>query len=257
MAEFLSFDRLAERVDALERQSLRLKRQLFAALVGLLCLGTVSATTASQRTIAFSGPKGTVRIDAMGVHFLTPKGKENVLFGYTNLAKSPAVWFKDSDGVRRMYVGLTTESDGFVGMYNSRGIYTTNLAGDGELRFYDDSGSRRMYVGTTKTGTGIVRIFNGSEKLQTELADDFLRVGDSTGTERGYIGVTTTNEPALKLWDSNHTERTFVGVSTENTSMVQLFDAGHTERNFMGTYSDGTSGVTAYNSSGTSIWSSP
>jgi hypothetical protein len=234
MLDTVVYERLAARVEALERQSRRLKRQLFVALVALLCVGTVSATTAQQRAISFSGPKGTVRIDALGVHLLTSGGKERAVFGYTKLATIPALRFMDSGGVNRVIVGLDTETDGLVRMFNKRGYESVGLSGNASLWFYDDSGTKRLFVGTNTASSGNITMYNSSGKLQTELEDDYLRLGDDTGTEREYIGVTTTNEAVVKLWDRYHTER-----------------------NFIGTYTDGRAGYTAFDSDGTSTWSSP
>jgi opacity protein-like surface antigen len=234
MSEPVSYEGLATRIEALERQSRRLKRQLFAALVALLCLGTVSATTAQQRTLSFSGPKGTLRIDASGVHLLTTKGKEVALFGYTKASTIPAVRFMEPSGTTRMIVGLDTDQDGLVRMFYRNGEKSIDLDGNNTLYFYDNSGTERLYVGTTTSGKGDFEIFNSSGKLQSELASEFLRLGDTTGTEREYIGITTTNEAVVKLWD--HT---------------------HTERNFMGEFTDGNAGFTSYNTAGTSTWSSP
>lgn len=228
------YERLAARIEALERQSRRLKRQLFAALVGLLCLGTISATTAQQHAISFSGPKGTLRIDALGVHLLTSGGKERALFGYTKAATLPAVRFMDSAGNNRMTVGLDTASNGLVRMYSSRNYESVGLDGNGSLWFYDESGTKRLFAGTTTVSTGAVIMYNSSGKLQSELQDNYLRLGDDTGTEREYIGVTTTDDAVVKLWDRTHTER-----------------------NFMGAYTDGRAGFTSYNSDGSSTWSSP
>ena len=234
MPDTAVYERLVARVDALERQSRRLKRQLFAALVGLLCLGTVSATTAQQRAISFSGPKGTLRIDALGVHLLTSSGKERAVFGYTKLSTIPAVRFMDQAGTNRMTVGLDTANNGLVRMYSSHDNESVGLNGNGSLWFYDGSGTKRLFAGTTTADTGAVIMYNSSGKLQSELQDDYLRLGDDTGTEREYIGVTTGSDAVVKLWDRSHTER-----------------------NFMGAYTDGKAGFSAYDPAGTSTWSSP
>jgi hypothetical protein len=232
MPDSVVFENLVARVEQLERQSRRLKRQLFAALVALLCLGTVSATTAQQRSISFSGPKGTVRIDAMGVHFLM-HGKERAALGYTKAYTTPSLRFMDAGGAERSYIGISSEDSALMQMYNKRGDKTVSLS-NSVLWFYDDSGTKRLYLGTTTSGSGIVEIFNTSGTLQSELASDFLRLGDGSGTEREYIGVTTTDEAVVKLWDRSHTER-----------------------NFMGEFTDGVAGFASYNTSGTSTWSSP
>jgi hypothetical protein len=233
MSDTAAYEGLAARVDQLERQSRRLKRQLFAALVGLLCLGTISATTAQQRSISFSGPKGSVRIDAMGIHFLT-HGKERATLGYSKTYTTPSLRFTDAGGAERAYIGISSEDSALMQMYNTRGDKSVSLSGNGVLYFYDDSGTKRLYLGTTTTGNGIVEIYNTSGSLQSELASDFLRLGDGSGTEREYIGVTTTDEAVVKLWDRSHTER-----------------------NFMGEFTDGVAGFASYNTSGTSTWSSP
>lgn len=234
MPDTVVYERLASRVEALERQSRRLKRQLFAALVALLCLGTVSATTAQQRALSFSGPKGTVRIDASGVHLLTSRGKEIGLFGYTKAATLPAVRFMDSTGENRLLVGLDTSTNGLVRMWNRRGNEAVSLDGNSSLYFYDDSGTKRLFAGTTTSGAGDFEIYNSDGKLESEFAPDYIRLGDSTATERAVLGVTNQNDAVMKLWDSSHTVR-----------------------NVVGAFNDGSWGFASYNGSGNSTWSSP
>jgi hypothetical protein len=229
-----AYEKLASRVDALERQSRRLKRQLFAALVALLCLGTVSATTAQQRAISFSGPKGTLRIDASGVHLLTSRGKEVALFGYTKYATLPAVRFMDSGGTNRLIVGLDNGTNGLVRMFSRHGDKSVDLDGNSTLYFYDDSGTKRFFAGTTTEGTGDMQIYNNSGRLQSEFAPDYIRLGDSGTTERAVIGVTTQNDAVIKLWDRSHTVR-----------------------NVIGAFDNGTWGFASYDTGGSSTWSSP
>jgi hypothetical protein len=234
MPDTAAYEGLAARIEALERQSRRLKRQLFAALVAVLCLGTVSATTAQQRSISFSGPKGTLRIDASGVHLLTINGKERALFGYTKASTMPAVRFMDQGGTNRLIVGLATDNEGLVRMFTRHDNVSVELGGNGALWFYDSSGTKRLFVGTTTAQSGDVQIYNASGTRQSELAPHFLRLGDDTGTERTYIGVTTENDSVMKLWDS-----------------------GHTVRNVVGAFTDGTWGFASYDNAGYSHWSSP
>jgi hypothetical protein len=290
---------LAERIATLERQTRRLKRQLFAALVAVLCLGTVSASIAQERTIKFSGPKGTVRIDSLGVHFLNKAGSETALLGYTKKATAPSLYFSDASGKRRMLVGLATTSDGLVRMWGANGNVRVTLQGDALLAFYDPRGTRRLDVGTstseqgtmevygsnstprmwlgeTTDNVGNLRIFNPSGKVQTELASEFLRVGDNSGTQRAYVGLVTQGygsiqimnssgtretelgDQFLRIGDTTGTERGYIGLATDNpnASMLELFDTSHVLRSYVGMYTDGTTGFSAYNSSGTALWSS-
>ena len=234
MSEPFSYEGLAARIEALERHSRRLKRQLFAALVGVLCLGTVSATTAAQHTLSFSGPKGTVRIDASGVHFLTTKGKEIALLGYTKLSTLPAVRFMDSSGTNRLTVGLNTGSNGMVRMYGENGNDALTLDGNDLMEFYDSSGTKRMFVGLTTESTPEVQMYNSAGTQQTALTDTFLTLGDRSGSERGYLGMTKEGDAVMKIWDSSHTVR-----------------------NVAGAFTDGSWGFASYNSYGNSTWSSP
>jgi hypothetical protein len=229
-----AYERLAARVDALERQSRRLKGQLIAALVGLLCLGTVSATTAQPHAISFSGPKGTLRIDASGVHLLTSKGREMALFGYTKASTIPAVRFMDASGTNRLVLGLTTVDDGMVRMFSRNGNEAVTLDGNQLLDFFDNSGTKRMFVGLTTADTPELQMLNASGSQQTALSSTFLKLGDSGGMERGYLGVTTEGDTVLKLWDSSHTVR-----------------------NVAGAFTDGSWGFASYNSYGNATWSSP
>jgi hypothetical protein len=229
-----AYERLSARIESLERQSRRLKRQLFAALVGLLCLGTVSATTAQPHAISFSGPKGTLRIDASGVHLLTSKGREIALFGYAKAATNPQIRFMDGSGASRMIVGLTTSDNGVVRMFSRKGEQTVSLEGNGLLDFFDNSGIQRMFVGLTTADTPELQMYNTSGSQQTALSSTFLKLGDSGANERGYLGVTTEGDTVMKLWDSSHTVR-----------------------NVAGAFTDGSWGFASYNSNGNATWSSP
>lgn len=110
---------------------------------------------------------------------------------------------------------------------------SVNLSAAG-LYFYDKSHVKRMFVGLTTADTGLVRIFNGSAKEETSLEDTFLKIRDTNGTERVFVGTSTSNDPILRMYDSAHTERIYAGVYTDNTA-----------------------GFSAYDSSGTAHWSSP
>lgn len=110
---------------------------------------------------------------------------------------------------------------------------SVNLSSAG-LYFYDSNHKKRMFVGLTTSDTGLVRIFNSNGQEETSLEDTFLKIRDTAGTERVFLGTSTSNDPILRMYDSQHTERIYAGVYTDNSA-----------------------GFSAYDSSGASHWSSP
>ena len=159
---------LTARVEALERQSRRLKVLLFGAFVLVLGLGAVSGTIAQQKSISFSDSTGSVNLSSAGLYF------------------------------------------------------------------YDSSHKKRMFVGLTTSNTGLIRIFNTNGEEETSLEDTFLKIRDTAGTERVFLGTSTSNDPIMRMYDAQHTERIYAGVYTDNSA-----------------------GFSAYDSSGATHWSSP
>lgn len=237
MSDASSFLQLAARVEALERQTQRLKRLLLASGIAALCLGTAASTVAAQRALTFTGAAGSVKISSSGFGLYDTKGHKRLTIGL-NSAGQPAIYLWDAAGVDRLGAYISSADQPVFRLTDEhnvdRAFFGMTTADKPRIEFDDHTSTRRLYVGLTTEDDGLVRTFSTDGKEEIGLGNQFIRIGDSTGTERAYIGLAQGNTSIVKLWDSKHVERSF-----------------------MGEYDDGSSGMTSYNASGTATWSSP
>jgi hypothetical protein len=190
-------DAVLERIEKLERQAQVLRVLLFTAIAGILVLGTAAGTIAQQNSFSASNSSGSVKIDADGFAMYDAAGNRRITIGFNSL-NQPGIYLWDSGNVDRL------------------GAY---LTGDGDP---------------------VVRLTNAQK-------DDLA-----------FFGLTPdAHEPRISFQDSSGTQRLYLGLTTSESGSVRVYDKAGTERVYAGEYTDGSAGFSAYNSGGTSTWSSP
>lgn len=236
MSDASSFLELAARVEALERQTRRLKRLLLASAVAVLCAGTAATSVASQRNLSFSGANGSVRVSSSGLTLSDARGHKRLTLGF-NGANQPAIYVYDAKGVDRLGMYISDTDRPVIRLTDSHNVDRAyfELSGTEKPRilFQDHAATERLFVGLASEDEGLFRTYSSGSQQEISLGDQLLSI-DVSGTERAYFGLSTSDTSIIKLWDKNHTER-----------------------NFMGEYNDGTAGATAFNASGTAVWSAP
>jgi hypothetical protein len=187
---------LLARVERLESANRRLRGFVMAAFAVFALFGFTAATTTSGGPIIVKGTNG------RSVHI-----------------QGDYIAFEDSTGSSRLSIGLTD-------------------AGDSMVDVRDRNGKTRARFGMTSAGSALLSLF------------------DSAGTERTYVGSFTDGSYGASFYDRSGTERAYLGLSSKDNPQMRLKDGSKNDRLFMGTYSDGTYGATVYDASGGSIWHS-
>lgn len=236
MSDASSFFELAERVDALERQTRRLKRLLIGSAVAALCLGSFATGVAEQRSLSFKGPNGSVRISGDGFVLSDPDGHKRLTIGFNH--GKPALYIWDVRGIDRLGAYLSDSNQPVIRLTdshnNDRLFFGLTKTEKPRLSFEDANKTERLYVGLSTTDDGLVSTYSTGGIQNIALGNQLLVISDNSGTDRAYMGLTTANTSVVKLWDVHHTERAF-----------------------MGEYNDGVAGLASFNSSGSATWSSP
>lgn len=237
MSDASSFVELAARIDALERQTRRLKRLLLASAVAVICASTAAAGIAEQRNLTFTGPEGSVRISSSGFTLSDARGHKRLTLGF-NSADRPAIYIFDSDGIDRLGMYMSNKDQPVIRLTDSsnvdRAFFGLTTEEKPRISFQDHASTERLYVGLTTQEDGLVSTYSAAGKQEINVGNQFISIADSSGTDRAYFGL-----------------------SSNDTSIVKLWDRNHTERNFMGEYNDGSAGASAFNASGTAVWSTP
>jgi len=236
MSDASSFLELAVRVEALERQTRRLKRLLMGSAVAALCLGSLATGVAQQRSVFFSGTNGSVRISADGFVLSDTAGHKRLTIGFNG--GKPALYIWDTHGIDRLGAYLSNANQPVIRLTdshnNDRLFFGLTKTEKPRLSFEDTNKTERLYVGLSTTDDGLVSTYSTGGTQDIALGNQLLVISDNSGTDRAYMGLTTSNTSVVKLWDAHHIERAF-----------------------MGEYNDGVAGMASFNSSGTATWSSP
>ncbi|HVA27698.1 MAG TPA: hypothetical protein VNF68_05930 [Candidatus Baltobacteraceae bacterium] len=229
---------LQRRIEALERRTTSLRRMLVITLGLFVIAATIATTQAQQKSVTFADSAGHVRVRINADGF----------------------HLYDAKGVTQLVLGSSTSNHPV-------------------LAYYDGSGAQRMRVGFSTFPYIDMAGPNGKDLIEL-TADSSPRamIFDSSNTERLYMGMTSENDPLLRMYSGaghqtmalegqdkpflrfnqgDGTERGYLGVATEGSSMLKLFSTDGTERAYAGEFTDGTSGFASYNASGTATWSSP
>lgn len=236
MSDASSFPQLAARVEALERQTRRLKRLLLASAVTVICAATAATGIASQRNLTFAGGDGSVRVSSSGFTLSDSRGHKRLTLGF-NSSNQPAIYVFDANGIDRLGIYISDKGQPVIRLTDSRNVnrafFGLTETEKPRISFQDGTATERLFMGLSSEDDGLVRTYSTGSQEEISLGNQLLRI-DSSGTERAYFGISSNDTSIVKLWDKNHTER-----------------------NFMGEFTDGTAGATAYNASGTAVWSTP
>jgi hypothetical protein len=218
MSETSSFYALEQRIDALERQTHRLKRLLFVFLVMVLALGSAAGTIAQQRALSFSNSTGKVRVDATGFALYDSAGHKRLTLGF-NTANEPGMYIWDKNGVDRL------------GAYMS-------AKGQPVFRLTDAAKNDRAFFGLTG-----------------DAHEPRISLEDASGNERFYVGLSTANSALLTMSTTSNKE--VIRMQGSDAPFLRFSDGTGTTRGYAGIFTDGSAGFASYNESGTQTWTAP
>ncbi len=211
MSDFSISPEVAARIDKLEREGRMLRRVSFVTTLALVAVTAIGAAavgsgivTSKTFTIVDSSGHARVKLDAQGLHVFDGKGRER-LSAVVNSSNQPAFRLADPTGLVRLRAYITPGNDPSIKFEDSQNKdrFWLDLS---SMDFYDSAGNDRLVVGMTQDNPApIIRFFTADNKnlISIEGASaPFMRLYDSSGAKRAYIGIYGDGTSGASFWDS-------------------------------------------------------
>lgn len=220
MADISISTEVAARIEKLERESRRLKIVSFTTTLALVAVTAIGAAAVGSGTVT---SKPFTIVDKTGHARVKLDALGLHIFDAKGRERLSAIVNEYNQPAFRL-------ADP-TGLVRFRAYITPK--NDPSIKFEDEKNNDRMWLDLSSM--------------------DFY---DKAGNDRLVVGMTA-QDPSPLVRFFSPAGKTLMTLESGSAPFIRFFDSSGTKRGYFGIYDDGSSGAQFWNSSGTSVWSSP
>jgi hypothetical protein len=170
---------------------------------------TTAQVPGLQQYDAKSNTRATYDLNASGAE-IEFKGQEGGDRYYVIGSDLPHLVFGDAGRPQRTYLGLTTQGDGLLRMFNKDAKEVMSIEGQANIPFIrmSEGGTERLYLGVSTQNYGLLTLEDTAGQDQVELqggASPFMRLSDGSHQARAYMGIYDDGTSGLTIWGADGT----------------------------------------------------